>query len=155
MILRSILTLVFLLLSLAISSDNRSIACSGCWSASTNEPTVDQALGVNIHFVDPRPGELKMIADAGFHWVRTDFKWELTERERGQYDFSAYDRLLKQLDAFNIRALFILDYGNPLYTDGTSVRTPAAREAFARWAVAAAKHFTGRGVVWELFNEPN
>jgi polysaccharide biosynthesis protein PslG len=35
------------------------------------------------------------------------------------------------------------------------VRTEQARQAFARWAVAAAKHFAGRGILWELFNEPN
>lgn len=96
-----------------------------------------------------------MIADAGFHWARMDFIWEMTERERGRYDFSAYDRLLKELDAFKIHALFILDYGNPLYTEGKSVRTTEGREAFARWAVAAAKHFSGRGIIWEIFNEPN
>src|SRR2546423_9255240 len=84
-----------------------------------------------------------------------DFKWEVTERVRGKYDFSAYDHLLKDLDTFKIRALLILDYGNPLYTEGESVRTPVARDAFVKWAVAAAKHFAGRGVVWEIFNEPN
>ena len=96
-----------------------------------------------------------MIADAGFRWVRMDFKWDLTEKERGRYDFSPYERLLKALDDHGIRALFILDYGNPLYTADKAVRTEQARQAFARWAVAAAKHFAGRGILWELFNEPN
>jgi hypothetical protein len=123
--------------------------------SAANLPTVEDSLGVNVHFIDPKPGEIKMIAEAGFGWVRTDFFWEVTEPERGQYDFSAYDRLLKQLDEFHLGALFILDYGNPLYTNGKSVRTPEARAAFARWAVAAAKHFSNRRVNWELFNEPN
>jgi len=155
MILRSVLAVLSLFLSLVISADNRSSECAGCWLPAANSPTVEESLGVNVHFIDPKPGEVKMIAEAGFRWVRTDFFWEVTERERGQYDFSAYDRLLKQLDDFHISALFILDYGNPLYTDGKSVRTPEARAAFARWAVAAAKHFAGRRVTWELFNEPN
>jgi hypothetical protein len=118
-------------------------------------PTVEQTLGVNIHFTDAQPGEIKMIADAGFRWVRMDFKWDETERQRGVYDFSAYDRLLKSLQQFQIRALFILDYGNPLYTDGGPPRTEAARQAFANWAVAAARHFANRGVTWEIYNEPN
>src|SRR5438128_1272034 len=155
MTVRFILTVVALVLSLAISADHRSTECTGCWVAAADLPTVDETLGVNTHFIDPHPGEVKMIADAGFRWVRTDFIWQATERRRGEYDFSGYDRLLRELDAFKIRALFILDYGNPFYTNGKSVRTPVAREAFARWAVAAAKHFAGRGVVWELFNEPN
>lgn len=33
--------------------------------------------------------------------------------------------------------------------------TPEFRDAFAKWAVAAVGHFKGRGIVWELWNEPN
>jgi hypothetical protein len=96
-----------------------------------------------------------MIAAAGFRWVRMDFKWDATERERGQYDFSEYDRLMSALDESKIQALFILDYGNPLYDDGAPPRTPATRQAFVRWAVAAAKHYSNRRVMWEIYNEPN
>ena len=44
-----------------------------------------------------------------------DLKWDVTERERGRYDFSPYDRLTNAIEPLGIRALFILDYGNPLY----------------------------------------
>src|SRR2546423_15637025 len=71
--------------------------------------TIPDCIGVNIHFTDPRPGETKMLADAGFRWVRMDFHWAATETKSGQYDFSAYDRLLKALDEHHIRALLILD----------------------------------------------
>jgi len=62
---------------------------------------------------------------------------------------------MASLTPVGLRALFILDYGNPLYDDGGPPRTEAARQAFARWAVAAAKHFAGRGIIWETWNEPN
>ncbi|HYV24225.1 MAG TPA: cellulase family glycosylhydrolase [Pyrinomonadaceae bacterium] len=153
--LRSSLAVVSLVLSLFTSADHRSINCKGCWQPSTEPIAISEAFGVNVHFIDPDPAEIKMIADAGFRWVRTDFKWELTEVERGKYDFTRYEPLVSELGKQNLRALFILDYGNPLYTQGMSVRTPDAREAFARWAVAAAKHFSGRGIIWEVFNEPN
>lgn len=26
---------------------------------------------------------------------------------------------------------------------------------FAHWAAAAAQHFRGRGILWEMYNEPN
>src|SRR5438874_9527818 len=152
--LRLALVSLSLCISLATSADRTSISCRGCWLVSPNAPTVDESLGVNIHFTDPQPGELRMISDAGFRWVRMDFKWDVTEPQRGRYDFSPYDRLLKALEPYQLRALFILDYGNPLYTEDNAVRTPAARQAFARWAVTAAKHFSGRGVLWEIFNEP-
>jgi polysaccharide biosynthesis protein PslG len=154
MILRLALVLLTLFLSLSISADRPANNCSQCWAPSANPLTVESGMGVNIHFTDPKPGEIKMIAAAGFRWVRMDFKWDVTERERGQYDFAPYDQLMSELDQYNIRALFILDYGHPLY-GGWPPRSEAARQAFARWAVAAAKHFSNRGVIWELYNEPN
>ena len=116
---------------------------------------VPEGLGVNIHFTDARPGELEMLAAGGFHWVRMDFSWSGTEKHRGEYDFSAYDRLLTALEARKMRALFILDYGNQLYEPDRAVATAAGRRAFSRWAAAAAAHFKGHGILWEIWNEPN
>jgi len=151
---RFTLTFCSLFLALAVSADRTSAPCRGCWLASPDAPTIDQSFGVNIHFTDPQPGEIKMIADAGFRWVRMDLKWELTESERGHYDFTPYDRLMTAIEPLGLRAMFILDYGNPLYGDGAP-RTEEARNAFARWAVAAAQHFANRGIMWEVYNEPN
>ncbi len=116
---------------------------------------VPDALGVNIHFTDPRPGEMKMLAEAGFRWVRMDFTWASIEREKGKYDFTAYDRLMAALEPHNIRARFILDYSNPHYDNGLSPVSDEGRKAFARWAAAGARHFRGRGILWEMYNEPN
>lgn len=118
-------------------------------------PTVPDGFGVNIHFTDPQPGEMERFAEAGFKFVRMDFFWEGIEREKGRYDFSAYDRLMGHLDKVGARAYFILDYGHRLYDDGLSPHTPAGRAAFAAFAKAAAAHFKGRGVIWEVWNEPN
>jgi len=118
-------------------------------------PVLPDGLGVNIHFTDPRPGEMKMLADGGFTWVRMDFNWAGIERKKGEYDFSAYDRLLKALDEYHIRPVFILDYANRFYDQGISPSSDEGREAFAKWASASADHFKGRGVLWEMYNEPN
>ena len=116
---------------------------------------VPEGLGVNIHFTDPKPGEMEMLAAAGFRFVRMDFGWDATERDKGRYDFSAYDRLLAALEPHKIRAMLILDYSHRHYDQGLSPQSDEGRRAFARWAAAAAKHFHGRGVVWEMYNEPN
>jgi len=119
------------------------------------EQRVPLPFGVNIHFTDPKPGEMEQLAGGGFRFIRMDFVWEAVERQKGVYDFSAYDRLMSALDKHSIRALFILDYSSKLYETDRSVRTPEGRRAFAEFAAAAAKRYAGRGVLWEIWNEPN
>lgn len=119
------------------------------------DSVVPEGLGVNIHFTDPAPGEMAMLAAGGFRWVRMDFGWEGIEREPGRYDFSAYDRLLSALEPYEIRPILLFDYANPHYDGGLSPHTDRARAAFARWVGASVRHFRGRGVVWEIYNEPN
>lgn len=109
--------------------------------------------GVNIHYTDGAPGETAMLGKA-YRVVRMDFIWSATERAKGVYDFSAYDRLLRELDAQGLTPLFILDYGNDVYQQGPP-RTPEAVAGYARWAAAAAKRYKGRRILWEFWNEPN
>ena len=119
-------------------------------------------LGVNIHSTWIVPGELEMIKAAGFKWIRMDLTWSATEKQKGKYDFTAYDGLLAALDKEKLHALLVLDYGNPLYADPGDTQpftsragTEEFREAFAKWAAAAVGHFAGRGCIWEIWNEPN
>ena len=127
-------------------------------------------VGVNIHFTRGRERDLDMIAAAGFKFIRMDFSWGAIERKKGIYDWSAYDELTANLDRHGLRAYYIFDYSNPLYEQTvvakeafsgqikevlTSPQHPESIAAFARWAAAAAKHFQGRHVVWEIWNEPN
>jgi hypothetical protein len=116
---------------------------------------VPDALGVNIHFTDPKPGEMEMLAEAGFSVVRMDLSWAATERKKGEFDFAPWARLLEACDKQKIRALFIFDYSNPLYDENLSPQSDEAVAAFARWATAAVVRFKGRGVSWEIYNEPN
>lgn len=116
---------------------------------------VPDCLGVNIHFVGNQAEEVGKIADGGFKFIRMDFSWVHIEKEKGVYDFKPYDELVDSLEAKNIRALFILAYGNPLYDNDMSPHTDEGRTAFVRFITAGAKHFKGKGVLWEIWNEPN
>jgi polysaccharide biosynthesis protein PslG len=114
-----------------------------------------QTLGLNIHSTSALPGEMEMMAASGVRWIRTDLDWASTEQSKGIYDFSAYDRLMATLNPYGIRALLILDYANPLYDNGLSPYDDVGRKAFAEWAKAAVCHFAGRGILWEMYNEPD
>jgi hypothetical protein len=116
---------------------------------------VPDGFGVNIHFTSSSPEELKALADSGARLVRMDFTWGRVERAKGQYDFSAYDGLVADMAKLGIRCLFIFDYANRFYDDNLSPHTEEGRAGFARFAGAAAKHFAGKGILWEIWNEPN
>lgn len=117
-------------------------------------PKIPDSVGVNIHFTGAPAKDLDGIKDGGFGWIRMDFAWAGIEKTKGVYDFAAYDELVDGLTARKIKPLFILDYGNDLYQKG-SPRTPEARAAFAKFAGEAAKHFAGKPILWEIWNEPN
>ena len=134
------------------------------------EPLLPAGVGVNIHFVTGQEQDLDMIAAAGFKFVRMDFAWEAVETSKGQYNWTGYEALLTNLEKRGLRAVLILDYSHRLYEDAVtspnpmtgasqkniaSPQHPESIAAFARWAAAAAKHFQGRHVLWEIWNEPN
>jgi len=116
---------------------------------------VPDGLGVNIHFTGESKQDLDMIQRAGFRFVRMDLIWPEVEKTKGVYDFSQYDRLVDGLAKRGIRALFILHVSNKIYESDGSIRTATGRDAFAKFAVAAAERYKNKGVIWELWNEPN
>lgn len=133
-------------------------------------PVLPAGVGVNIHFNRGHETDLDLIAAAGIKVVRMDLGWAGIERQRGEYDWSAYDELTANLEKRGLQPLYILDYSNPLYEetvvsrnpvtgreqrDTASPQRPESVAAFARWAAAAAERYRGRRVIWEIWNEPN
>jgi hypothetical protein len=116
---------------------------------------IPDGIGVNIHFLEARRGEMDMLAASGARWARMDFVWDEIEKAPSQYDFSRYDNLVKTLESYRITPYFIFDYSNKLYDNGMSPYTEEGRRAFAQWASASVEHFRGRGIIWEMYNEPN
>ena len=124
--------------------------------AALPELRVPNGFGVNIHFTgDPR--DLDLIAEAGFKFIRMDLSWSGIERQKAVYNFerTGYDALTEGCTKRGIRILYILDYSNNLYESDSSVRTEQGRKAFAAFAEAAAKRYAGKGILWEIWNEPN
>ncbi len=141
-----------------------------CGAAELPNLTLPQGVGVNIHFVTGHQKDLDLIQAAGFKFIRMDFGWTATEKQKGEYDWSGYDELLRNLDARGIRPVFILDYSHGLYEETVTNVNPVTHQvhrtvaspqhpesvaAFARWAAAAARHYHGRQIIWEIWNEPN
>jgi hypothetical protein len=124
-------------------------------AAPPNASELSKNFAVNIHFTsDDRA--LDAARAAGFGAVRMDLGWSDIETTRGVYDLARFDALVASLAARGMRLHLILDYQNQLYPtmdagDFMTVTVPA----FANMARAVARHFAGKGVTYEVWNEPN
>ena len=120
---------------------------------------IPRGVGINIHFVRGHEKDLDMIAAAGVKFVRMDFGWGAIERAtKGEYNWADYEELTANLEKRGLRAIYILDYSNPLFEetvvsknplngqehrDTASPQHPESVAAYAKWAAAAANHFSG------------
>jgi MYXO-CTERM domain-containing protein len=112
-------------------------------------------LGVNVHFTKDDTA-LDLAQQAGFTVVRQDLGWSGVEHTKGSYDFSALDTLVASLATRGMKLLLILDYMNSLYPGADSADFATATiPAFAALSKAAAQHFKGKNVLFEVWNEPN
>lgn len=145
-------------------------SCLSLTAAGLPDLTIPQGVGVNIHFVRGHERDLDLVAAAGIKFIRMDFAWGGIERQKGAYDWTGYEELTANLEKRGLRALYILDYSNSLYEetvvsknpltgkeqrDTASPQHPESVAAYAKWAAAAANHFAGRNIIWEIWNEPN
>lgn len=125
---------------------------------------VSAGLGVNLHFTNAAQAlsQIAQLASLGLRLVRLDLTWSLVERQQGHYDFSLYEPIIQALTSRGVRPLCVLGYSNALYEPlpaapaiAVGPHTDAVRQAFARFAGAAAAHFKGRNIIWEVWNEPD
>ena len=146
---------LFVLVAVVLSSLDIAI-CIADSSKLLPGPILPEGFGVNIHFRG-QPSDLDMIAQAGFCLVRMDLTWAVIEHTKGIYEFEklGYDSLTEGCTKRGIRLLYIIDYSNSLYEKGRSIHTQTGREAFAAFAEAAAERYADKGILWEIWNEPN
>lgn len=150
----------FFFVLLFIFASNYSVGCDympiapGRGGTKNGLPAKDIPLGLgfNIHIKGPEE-EWNIMRSTGARFIRADFTWSGIERERGKYNFEAFDKLYDALTKNGIRPIFILDYSNRLYPAPET--TEEGRAAFAKWAAVSAEHFKGKNVIWEIWNEPN
>lgn len=112
-------------------------------------------LSVNLNLADPSEAQLQQIADAGIKFVRYDLTWTGIEGSRGVYDWLVTDRFMARAQAKGLRVMVLLAFSNPLYSNTGAPNTPTSRAAFCNFAAAAARRYAHRGIVWEIYNEPN
>jgi hypothetical protein len=92
---------------------------------------------------------------AGVRWTREEFDWHAIEPEKGRYDWTFYDSLVRIANERGIQVYGLLCYW-PSYTGSEKfVYTEAGVKEYARWAAEVVHHYKDRIKHWEIWNEPN
>lgn len=86
----------------------------------------------------------------GAQWARVFLRWELIERNEGQYDFSGADALVNAYSAQPMKLLMVLGESAPAWAGGKDAPRPAA---FAKFVEAAVRRYQGKVGAWDVYNE--
>ena len=106
-----------------------------------------------------------MVSKIGIKKIRLQSGWQRTETEKGVYDFSWLDGIVKNLVDRGMEPWLCLCYGNPLYTPlakevfGAVGCPPISTEeeytAWLRYVSAVGEHYKGVISIYEIWNEPD
>ena len=110
------------------------------------------AFGVVIH----TPFRAQAMHDVHAQWVRVSVRWRNVEKEtRGNYDWTGADELLHYYLEHGFRVMCVLTMENlcSLYEEDKD-NQEIVLDAVVRWCGAAAGRYAGKGILWELGNEP-
>ena len=114
-------------------------------------PTGLGGLGVCTH-LDYQIQDLDMLQAAGVKVARADTMWQYVEATKGQYNWSFMDSLIQGYSSHGIRTIAVLAYGNSNYS--SDYTSSDFINGFTNYASTAALRYKGKGVIWELWNEP-
>jgi len=148
---------------LSVMSISVCVACvlACCVTANAADPLPPQRIpdvcGVQLKNHNFTAEDMKQLHDMGFRIIRKGIYWNAVEKEKGVYDFSAFDEQMNEAKRLNLKVVGCLFGGNKLYEDDGrgGIQTEAGREGFANFAAAAVKHYQDHDVLWEVWNEPN
>ena len=102
--------------------------------------------------------EYTLLDEMGINWISYTFYWDRIENQKGQFDFSYYDRYVDTAKSRGKKVLAVLGYeASWLYPPGKSKNYISAEDLpfFLNFAEQMVRHFQGRVDAWEIWNEPN
>jgi polysaccharide biosynthesis protein PslG len=109
--------------------------------------------GLNYAFPGLTDEDAAMLDQSGAKTVRWTFSWPRIERSRGDFDWSAADKVVGDLAAAGIRVLPTL-YGSPRWVEGSVANPPIdsqqARDAWQAFVQAAVSRYGPGGSFWTI-----
>ena len=96
--------------------------------------------------------DLRGMYRVGARRLRIDVSWALVEWERGRFDWSRPDRVIREARAAGLSVLAVIGYVPPWAQTPTGAVRPAL---FARFVDQASRRYARSVGAWEIWNEPN
>jgi len=132
------------------------------YSYSSNGEFINDKFGYSCHWAASRysdaiDGGIEVAHKAGVGWMRDEYSWASTEKEKGKYQVSdAFTKYVDKMEEQDIKLLFILSFGNALYDGLNSV--PYTEEGLKGWAdycAFMARTLKDKAEFFEVWNEYN
>jgi hypothetical protein len=132
--------------------------------------SIRDGLGVSAHWrgkvdeagatIEPFPIKVMeramgQIVDMGLKIVRIGNCWQWKDKSKGEYDFSLQRQIVNACEQRGLRVVTQLEFADPRYEKSHSIVTEEGRRSYARFCASIVKEFKGKGVIWEMWNEPN
>jgi hypothetical protein len=160
------LLLIILLLSNSMIVSGQETVSSTAWPP----PSIRDGLGVCAHWrgkldeagatIEPIPVKvmeraMDQIVDIGLKVVRIGNCWQWKDKSKGEYDFSLQRRIVDACEKRGLRVVTQLDFVDPRFEKSHSIKTEEGRRSYAQFCAGIVKECKGKGVIWEMWNEPN
>jgi hypothetical protein len=117
--------------------------------------SLNGGLSINVSKSSLTAAEFDKIVAGGYRWVRLDLDWASVEQRPGIYTWTHVDALINGMTARGIRSLVVIHTASCPIGDGGEVNLPDEIDGYARFAAAATYRYQNKGILWEIWNEPN
>jgi beta-glucosidase/6-phospho-beta-glucosidase/beta-galactosidase len=97
---------------------------------------------------------IELLVELGVSFVRLDFFWQDIEPQKGEFNFSKYDYIVKLLYENNINILAILDYCAD-WAGKSWNGPPDNLDDFVSFAKKVVQRYKDKIKYWEIWNEPD
>ncbi len=103
--------------------------------------------------------DCKIMSEAGIKHIRSAITWDSIEKEKGVYNFDAFDKRVAMAEKYGIKITALLAYGNSLYTgagtsDKAGLDSDEEQAAFVEYVRKTIARYPNLYAV-EIWNEPN
>ena len=122
-------------------------------SPSDTQAVIEPHLGYGVNLADL--GNMGLVQDIGFGWVKGFVSWASTEPSKGSYHWGDCDNIVNTAEQYGLKILFRVDHPPPWANGTGGTAPPTDPNDLGDFMYALAERYKGRVAAYEIWNEPN